>query len=171
MRGVCYMSTLYELTGEYLHLLQLLEDPEVEDQIVMDTLESIDFELEIKAENYAKIIKELEGDVEVIKVEKKRLSDKQTKLEANIKRLKDNLQAAMVETGKTKFKTELFSFSIQKNGGALPVIVDVDTSELPDELVQITEKPDLKAIGDYLKEYPDSRWAHFGERGESLRIR
>ena len=165
------MSTLYELKGEYLQLLQLLEDPEVEDQIVLDTLEGIDFELEVKAENYAKIIKELEGNVEVIKAEKKRLSDKQSKLEENIKRLKENLQAAMVETGKTKFKTELFSFSIQKNGGALPVIVDVETADLPDDLVQITEKPDLKAIAKFLEKNPDSELAHFGERGESLRIK
>lgn len=165
------MSTLYELKGEYLQLLQLLEDPEVEEQIVLDTLEGIDFELEIKAENYAKIIKELEGNVEVIKAEKKRLSDKQSKLEENIKRLKENLQAAMVETGKTKFKTELFSFSIQKNGGALPVIVDVEAADLPDDLVQITEKPDLKAIAKFLEKNPDSELAHFGERGESLRIK
>ena len=165
------MSTLYELKGEYLQLLQLLEDPEAEDQIVLDTLEGIDFELEVKAENYAKIIKELEGNVEVIKAEKKRLSDKQSKLEENIKRLKENLQAAMVETGKTKFKTELFSFSIQKNGGALPVIVDVETADLPDDLVQITEKPDLKAIAKFLEKNPDSELAHFGERGESLRIK
>ena len=165
------MSTLYELKGEYLQLLQLLEDPEVEEQIVLDTLEGIDFELEVKAENYAKIIKELEGNVEVIKAEKKRLSDKQSKLEENIKRLKENLQAAMVDTGKTKFKTELFSFSIQKNGGAFPVIVDVETADLPDDLVQITEKPDLKAIAKFLEKNPDSELAHFGERGESLRIK
>lgn len=165
------MASLYELQGEYLQLLNMLEDPEVEDQIVLDTLEGIDYELEIKAENYAKIIKELEGTVEVIKTEQKRLSDKKSKLEANVKRLKDNLQEAMTATGKTKFKTDLFSFSIQKNGGALPVIVDVDTAELPDELVQITEKPDLKAIAKYLEEHPESKLAHYGERGESLRIK
>lgn len=165
------MASLYELQGEYLQLLNMLEDPEVEEQIVLDTLEGIDYELEIKAENYAKIIKELEGTVEVIKTEQKRLSDKKSKLEANVKRLKDNLQEAMTATGKTKFKTDLFSFSIQKNGGALPVIVDVDTAELPDELVQITEKPDLKAIAKFLEEHPESKLAHYGERGESLRIK
>ena len=165
------MSTLYELKGEYLQLLDMLEDPEIEDQIVLDTLEGIDYELEIKAENYTKIIRELEGTVEIIKAEKKRLSDKQSKLEANVKKLKDNLQETMITTGKTKFKTDLFSFSIQKNGGALPVIVDVDTAELPDDLVLITEKPDLKAIGEYLKTHPDTEWAHYGDRGESLRIK
>lgn len=165
------MASLYELKGEYLQLLNMLEDPEIEDQIVLDTLEGIDYELEIKAENYAKIIRELEGAVEVIKAEKKRLSDKQSKLEVNAKRLKDNLQEAMTATGKTKFKTDLFSFSIQKNGGALPVIVDVDTAELPDDLVMVTEKPDLKAIGEYLKTHPDTEYAHYGDRGESLRIK
>ena len=165
------MSTLYELQGEYLQLLNMLEDPEIEDQIVLDTLEGIDYELEVKAENYAKIIRELEGTVEVIKAEKKRLSDKQSKFEDNIKKLKDNLQEAMTATGKTKFKTDLFSFAIQKNGGALPVIVDVDTAELPDDLVIITEKPDLKAIAKYLEKEPDCKYAHYGERGESLRIK
>lgn len=165
------MASLYELKDEYLQLLDMLEDPEIEDQIVLDTLEGIDYELEIKAENYAKIIRELEGTIEVIKAEKKRLSDKQSKLEVNVKKLKDNLQEAMITTGKTKFKTDLFSFSIQKNGGALPVIVDVDTAELPDDLVLITEKPDLKAIGEYLKTHPDSNLAHYGDRGESLRIK
>lgn len=165
------MSSLYELKGDYLKLLEMLEDPEIDDQVVLDTLEGIDYELEIKAENYAKIIRELEGTVEIIKTEKKRLSDKQSKLEENVKRLKDNLQEAMTATGKTKFKTDLFSFSIQKNGGALPVIVDVDTAELPDDLVQITEKPDLKAIAKFLEEHPESKLAHYGERGESLRIK
>jgi hypothetical protein len=165
------MSSLYELKDEYLQLLNMLEDPEIEDQVVLDTLEGIDYELEIKAENYAKIIRELEGTVEVIKAEQKRLADKKAKLESNVKKLKDNLQESMLATGKTKFKTDLFSFSIQKNGGALPVIVDVDTAELPDDLVQITEKPDLKAIAKFLEENPDSNYAHFGERGESLRIK
>lgn len=165
------MSTLYELKGEYLQLLEMLEDPEIEEQVVLDTLEGIDYELEIKAENYAKIMKELEGNVEIIKTEQQRLADKKSKLEANIKRLKDNLQEAMIATGKTKFKTDLFSFNIQKNGGAAPVIVDVETSELPDELVIYTEKPNLKAIGELLKSDPECKYAHFGERGESLRIK
>lgn len=165
------MSTLYELQGEYLQLLHMLEDPEIEEQVVLDTLEGIDYELEIKAENYAKIMKELEGNVEVIKLEMNRLAGKKNKLESNIKKLKDNLQEAMVATGKTKFKTDLFSFNIQKNGGTAPVIMDVDTSELPDELVIYTEKPNLKAIAEAIKNDPECKYAHFGERGESLRIK
>ena len=165
------MSTLYELQDEYLQLLEMLQDPEIDNQVVLDTLEGIDFELENKAENYAKIIKELEGNIEVIKIEQTRLSKKKSTMEANIVKLKNNLQDAMVKTGKTKFKTDLFSFSIQKNGGKAPVILDVkDTSELPDELVRIKEEPDIEAIRKLI-DAGKCKYAHYGERGQSLRIK
>lgn len=163
--------TLYNLTANYLQILDLLRDGEYTEEQLKDTLEAVEGELEEKADNYAKVMKELEGEALVLRTEIDRLKEKLKRCEDGADRLKKNLYESMVATGKTKFKTELFSFGIQKNGGALPVIVDVETKELPDELVQITEKPDLKAIGEYLKEHPDSNLAHFGERGESLRIK
>lgn len=165
------MSSLYELTGYYAMLQNMLEDEEMSDEEISDRLKDLNDEIEMKADNYAKMIRNFETSLEGIKIEAKRLSERKSKLEANIKRLKDDLQTAMITTGKTKFKTDLFSFGIQKNGGALPVIVDVDTSELPDDLVIVSEKPDLKAIEKYIKETGDVTFAHFGERGESLRIK
>jgi hypothetical protein len=77
----------------------------------------------------------------------------------------------MIATGKRKFKTDLFSFSIQKNGGKAPVILDIkDTSELPDELVRIKEEPDMEAIRNMLDK-GECKFAHYGERGEGLRIK
>ena len=165
------MTSLYELTAQYLELEQLLDDPEVDQQALDDLLATLGDEIEIKADNYAKIIRNLEGSVAAIKVEQDRLAKKKTSLEAGIKRLKDNLQATMIATGKRSFKTDLFNFNIQKNGGAAPVILDVDVSFLPDNLVRIKEEPDMKAITDYIKETGDLSYAHFGERGESLRIK
>lgn len=162
---------LYELTSDFLQLQQMLEDPEMDSQLLEDTMAAIEGEIEWKADNYAKVIRNMEGSIEAIKKELERLSNKKAVLEGSIKRLKDNLQNAMVATGKTKFKTDLFSFGIQKNGGSLPVIVDVETEKLPDDLVIITEKPDLKAIAKYIEETGDVTYAHFGERGESLRIK
>lgn len=162
---------LYELTSDFLQLQQMLEDPEMDSQLLEDTMAAIEGEIEWKADNYAKVIRNMEGSIEAVKKEQERLSNKKAVLEGSIKRLKDNLQNAMVATGKTKFKTDLFSFGIQKNGGSLPVIVDVETEKLPDDLVIITEKPDLKAIAKYIEETGDVTYAHFGERGESLRIK
>ena len=161
---------IYEITGAYLKLQALLEEGGSDPDVVKDTLEAMEGELEEKADNYARIMKNFEGDIEALKKEEARLKSKRESLEKSITLLKTRLYEAMKATGKTKFKTELFSFGIQKNGGALPVVVDVDTSELPDEFVIVTEKPDLKRIGDYLKNTVNCDFAHFGERGESLRI-
>lgn len=160
---------IYELTGAYLHLQDLLEDPDADDQVIMDTLESIEGELEDKADQYARIIRNFEGEAEALKNEEHRLKRKREVLENSVSRLKSRLFESMKLTGKTSFKTELFDFNIQKNGGALPVVLDVETDELPDELV--TKKPNLKAIGEYIKAHPDCKYAHNAERGESLRIK
>lgn len=42
------MASLYELIGQMDYLRQLLEDPEAEEQVILDTIESIDYEIEEK---------------------------------------------------------------------------------------------------------------------------
>lgn len=158
---------LYELTSTYQQLQNGIENGEDFEGI----LEVINDELEAKADGYARVIRNMEAQAEAFKTEEKRLAEKRRMLDAGIEKLKQNLFEAMKSTGKTKFKTDLFSFAIQKNGGNDPVVVDVSTDDLPDDLVQITEKPDLKAIAAYIKETGDLTYAHFGERGESLRIK
>lgn len=163
------MSTLYELSNEYLQLLEMLED-DVDEQVFKDTLEGIEGEIEIKADGYAKVMKQLEGEVEMIKGEIERLTSRKKTIENNISRLKDSLKGAMEITGKTKFKTELFSFAIQKNGGKAPVIWDVPVEDLPEELVKVTYSPDNAAAFELLQTM-NSDFCHLGERGESLRIK
>ncbi len=43
------MSTLYELTDEYRQLLEMLEDPDEDPEVIRDTMEGISGELEDKA--------------------------------------------------------------------------------------------------------------------------
>lgn len=162
---------LYELTSDFLQLQALIEDPDVDPEAIHDTMEAIECEFEVKAENYAKVIRNLEGNLTAIKAEVERLNNKKNLIESGIQRLKANLHQAMVATNKRKFKTDLFSFSIQRNGGADPVIVDVPIDKLPDDLVIITEAPNRKAIAEYIKKHPETELAHFGVRGESLRIK
>ena len=162
---------LYELTANYLALQQMIEDPEADMQMINDTMEAIDGDIEDKADGYAKMIKNMEASIVAIKAEQDRLTARKNLLDLGIKTLKKNLEASMIATGKRKFKTDLFSFSIQKNGGKAPVILDVaDTSELPDELVRIKEEPDMEAIRKMLDQ-GECKFAHYGERGEGLRIK
>lgn len=163
---------VYELTGDFLKLQQLLEDPEVDQELVKAAMADLDEAIEDKADGYAMIIQNMLASVDAIKAEKRRLDARQKAFENSVDRLKTNLQECMTITGKTKFKTELFSFSIQKNGGKAPVILDVDdTSKLPDELVRIKEEPDLEAIRELIEKEGSCKYAHLGDRGESLRIK
>lgn len=163
---------LYELTGQYLELQAMLEDPEVDSEVIADTMESLEGDIEDKADGYAKIIRNLEGNASAITAEMQRLAERIATIEAGVKRLKNNLQQAMVAMDKRKIKTDLFTFSVQKNGGKLPVILDVkSTEELPDDLVKVKEEPDMDAIRKLLETKGECQYAHFGERGESLRIK
>ena len=160
--------TLYELTEDYMNLLELAEDPDIDEQAFTDTLEGIDGALEDKAEGYAKVIRTLEGDAAACDAESKRLRNKKQTIENNIKRMKSALQMAMEATGKTKFKTALFSFGIQKN----PASVVIDHAGQVPANYWIPQPPELdkKAIKAYIKENGDVDWAHL-EQTESLRIR
>ena len=162
---------IYDLTAEFLQLQEMLENPDVDSDQIKALMDDLNVDIEKKADGYAKAIRNMEGDLAAVKAEQEKLTAKKNLLESGIKRLKEDLQEVMTATGKKKFKTDLFSFNIQRNGGADPVIVDVPTDELPDDLVIISEKPDLKAIAAYIKETGDITFAHFGERGESLRIK
>ena len=64
------MASLYQLTGDYLELLNMLEDEEIDEQVILDTLEGLDGEIEIKADNYAKLIRHIESNNDAINKEK-----------------------------------------------------------------------------------------------------
>ena len=174
------MSSIYELTGEFLQLLDMLEDEEVDEQVIMDTLESVECEIEDKADGYAKIIKSLEADVDGIQKENDRLVARRKTYENRIKWLKQNLEMCMRATGKKKFTTDLFSFNIQKNGGKRKLTIDVDVEKIPEEYR--IKQPDA-VNGDKLREYLkdnglegqdgslNCEWCHLEPQGESLRIR
>lgn len=163
---------LYDLTGDILKVQNILETGEVADaELLADVLADTTADYEEKIENYAKVVKNLSADVDALKAEEKRLTTRRKALENNIEALKARMFDSMKATGKTKIKGSVFTVSIQANGGKIPVIVDVPTEKLPDDLVKIEEKPDLEALAAFIDAHPGTNLAHYGDRGESLRIR
>ena len=162
------MSSLYDLTEQFQELLSMALDPDVDEQALADTMEGIECEIEEKADGYAKVIKSLEADVEALKVEEARLAGRRKNISANIDRMKRSLKTAMRLTGKTKFKTSLFSFNIAKNPPALKIDMP---DRVPEEfLIPQEPKIDSVAIKKELKEGVVYDWCHL-EQSESLRIR
>jgi len=162
------MSTLYELTEAYQELLSMALDPDTDPEALADTMEAIDGEIEVKADGYAKVMKTLDADVSAIKAEIARLTERKKHIEANVDRMKRSLETSMHLTGKTKFKTSLFSFNIAKN----PASLKIDNPDrVPEEfLIPQEPKVDSAAIKKELKEGVVYDWCHL-EQSESLRIR
>ena len=160
------MVSLYELKAQWMELLSLMEEGE-DPEMIQNTLEGIECEIEEKADNYARIIASLSSDIDGIVKEIARLQDKKRVLENHVAYLKGNLQDAMILTGKEKFKTELFSFNLQNNPAS--VVIDDPTSIPSEFLIPQEPKVDKKAIKEYLKDN-EASWSHL-ETNRSLRIR
>ncbi len=163
--------TLYELTTEYMELLAMLEDPDVDEDLIADTLEGIDGELEVKADGYARVMRQMDADAKAIKAEEERLANRRKSLENRAANLKSRLQQMMEITSKVKFKTELFSFGIQKNPAA--VVIDEQYIEnIPEEyLIRQDPKIDRAKLKEDLKAGKDLDGIAHLEQTESLRIR
>ncbi|QKW95437.1 hypothetical protein [Listeria phage LP-HM00113468] len=140
------MSTLYSIQGKYQQLLNLAE--QLDPELLKDTLESIDDELETKAENVAFVIKELEGQSLVLETETKRLAERKNTINNNVKRLKQSLFDAMITAKKQKIKTNLFTLDIRKNP---PSVIVEDESKLLNYLIEQPKKLDKTKLGDDLK--------------------
>lgn len=147
----------------------MLEDADnLEEQVIKDTLEGIEGELEIKADGYARIIRELEAEAKKYEEEMKRLEARNNTLKNRSRILKEHLYKAMKFTNKVKFKTDLFSFNIRKNGGLQPMEIIPD-AVIPDEYLK--KEPDNNKIREALKEGKEISFAILKERGDHLAIR
>ena len=161
---------IYELTGQY-KLLETACLLNPDDEALQAEFEKITDDIKVKADNYAKLIKNLEAEAEGYANEAKRLSDREKIIKNNIKSLKANLLWSMKETGEEKFKTDLFAFSVAKNGGKQPLTLDVPVLELPEDLQKVTIEADNDKIRKYIEDTGDLSYAHLEDRGEHLSIR
>ncbi|WP_283699127.1 siphovirus Gp157 family protein [Clostridium perfringens] len=158
---------LYELAQNYLNLQELLENPEVPRELILESLGEVGGELEEKAENIAKLIKTIDLEVKAIEEEEKRLANNRKAMKNKSKALKDYLEGAMISTGKTKFKGNLFSFNIQKNAPSVDII---DENLIPKEFIEFEPIIKKKEILAALKNGEVIEGVRL-KQTESLRIR
>jgi hypothetical protein len=155
---------LYELSIAFQEVQNMELDPEV----MKDTLDSIEDAIENKAENIAKLVRNLEADVTAYKEEEDRLKTKRQATENKVKWLKTYLEDNMKLTGKTKFKSGMFNFAIQKNPASVNI---TDEKAIPEEfLIQQPPKVDKTSIKEILKRGIEVPGAEL-KQTEGLRIR
>ncbi|MBO0473275.1 siphovirus Gp157 family protein [Enterococcus ureasiticus] len=157
---------LYEMTENYNQVLEMAEQLDAE--TLKDTLDSIDEAIEIKVENTAKVVRSLEGNVDAIDSEIKRLTAKKSTLNNNIKGIKNYMQESMEQVGKDKIKGQLFNVGIQNNQQSVNVL-----DEKKINLNYFIEQPpklDKKLLLADLKEGKEVEGAEI-QQTRSLRIR
>lgn len=157
---------LYELTENYNQVLEMAEQLDAE--TLTDTLDSIDEAIEIKVENTAKVVRSLEGNVDAIESEIKRLTAKKSTLNNNIKGIKSYMQESMEQVGKDKIKGQLFNIGIQNNPQGVNII-DENKINL-DYFIEQSSKLDKKLLLADLKEGKKVEGAEI-QQTRSLRIR
>lgn len=167
-------ETLFDLTGQMLELKNMIcecaDDTELE-QIINDSIESVEGALEVKAEGYVKVIQQMEMEQERCDQLACEWQMKSNIRKNAIKRMKDKLTQALIAIDKPDgIKAGDYTLKVVKNGGQAPIIYD-DESAIPQSLMRIKYEKDAKLIREYLTEHPETKWAHIGERGVHLGIK
>lgn len=160
--------TLYNLTSQYIELMGIMDDPDISEDVILDTMACLTGEIEDKAESYAIVIKELESEAEKLKKEEERLYKIRKTIDGNIKRMKANLFFAMEQIGVKKLASKHFKFSIAKNGGKAPLEF---FDEIPQDYQVAKWSPDTEKIRQALDDGKELPFVKYGEKGSHLNIR
>lgn len=171
-------NTIFDITGEYAAFMDLVTNEEFTDEeAIQATLDSLQYDLEKKAEGYALVINQLSADVTTCDGEIKRFMHKKELRENAIKRLKNAILFAMNTLGKTELKAGNYTFKISKNGGKVPLNwaegYKDDPTLLPERWRIKTEvwKPDTEAIRAALEEGEQIPGVELGQRGTRLSLK
>ena len=162
------MFKLYELTEMYQNISNLIEE-DADNETLEKALDEITDNIQIKAENMAKLIKSIEGNINALKDEEKRLQAKRKALENKVVNIKEYLENQLKAMGLKKVQGNLFTVSIQKN----PQSVNILNEDLiPEQFKKVvtTTKIDRKELLAALKEGQEIEGAEI-KQTESLRIR
>lgn len=115
---------LYELTNDYITFLDLIENEDIPEDVMRDTLEAMQGEIEVKADSIACILKSLEAEANAIREEEKRLAERRKKKERAYERLKDYLTTYLLAAGIGEVETPRNRISFRKSES---VEIDPDT--------------------------------------------
>jgi len=164
------MTKLYELTGKYLALAKLIDDPDIPPEALADTIEGLEGEIEVKAENLLKWVANVDADIQALDREIRRLGDRKKVLANGQARLREYLRHNMEVTGIHRIECSLFLITLAK--GRAIVVVD-NEGEIPKkyktETVQVSI--DRNALLRDLKAGQEIPGARIGTSNTSLRIK
>lgn len=160
---------LYEITENLKQLSQMIEDGVDESQLI-DGLNDVNEAFEEKAKSILFLIRNIEGNIELSKIEESRLSNRRKSMEKQLDSIKSYLIMNMTESGKTKIDNGVIKASYIK---PKPSLMLSDESVIPDEyrVPKVTIAIDKKLLLADLKEGKEVKGASIGESKAGLSIK
>lgn len=165
--------TLYEITSEMRKVQELAtEEPSEEIEAMRaEVLAAIESQFDAKLLGIARVIRNLEADVEAIKTEQDRLAKKRRARERNIAWLKDYARGEMLAVGRDEVSDGVLKVAVQRNP---PKVARVDEDSVPvDYLREVPARVevDKKAILEDWKAGADVSAFATIEQEKGVRIR
>jgi hypothetical protein len=165
------LPTLYAISDQYLQDVSKLQDMDLDEQTIADTLEGLQGDMEVKATNVAMFVRNLESLADQIKAAEAQMSARRKAIETRAERVRTYLLSNMQRTGITKIESPYFVLSVRSNP---PKVVIDDPEAVPDEYWRQPAIPlpelDKKAIAAAIKAGSTVAGAHT-ESGVSLSIK
>lgn len=151
------MANLYELSAEYAHLIEDYECAETDEEAeaIFESIVNTDEDISQKAENYAKLIKNVEADIDSYKKESNRLAEKAKHASNFVDRLKQYVREAMKTSGKDEIKTTIGKWKLQLNPWSCTVTDPDSVPEAyhikqPDKIDKTQLLRDFKTTGEII---------------------
>lgn len=163
------MARLFELVGEYNELYDLMTDPEVDEDVLLDTLEGLEGEIEAKAEGYLNVMDRISMEITACEKQVDEWTQRLKVRQNRLKSLKARIVVAMDAINMKELNAGDRIFKIQANGGVQPM--EVIKEAVPDNYQRIVYEPDMKKIRDVLESGTELSFAHLEPRGKHLRIK
>ena len=146
------MTSLYEISVAFRDDAARLTDLELDDQTILDTLEGMSDDLQVKAQNVVMFARNLESTAAAIKDAEAQMAARRKAIENRAASLRRYVLSSMQIAGVTKIECPYFRLSIQNN----PPAVDIyEPDMVPADLMVFPEAPpahpDKKAIAAAIK--------------------
>lgn len=163
-------NDLFALVGQYQQAYDILTDPEIDEQIVKDTLEGLMGEIEVTAAQLVPILNRLDMEIDACKKQAAEWAERKRIRENSRDRLKGMIMAAMDTLGTKELEAGDVSFKVQNAGGQL-AIEYVDGVTVPEKYTKLTIETDNQLVRKALDAGEELPFAHFAPRGRYLKIK
>jgi len=125
--------TLYEIANEHRAMVEALMSTQDDAAAIADTIEAESYPLEVKAQNVAYAIRNMEATAEAIKAAEAQMAERRKAIENRAKRVKEYLQSCMEIAGMTKIECPHFALSIKSNPASVEVL---DEKQIPQDYMR-----------------------------------